>query len=204
MQLLLGIAPQPIIRMQINQKRASNKATFEFREDELYHTVRDASGSCAFAVDYEAIPEDFSELEERKSWFRNVGMLWILIGGFQLYAQLVEGGGGGVPFWLILGAGFIAYYFWSTTRYKIFDTAKGRIFVMCNRDEERVINELKKRRAELIVRRYARILDPRAPENEAARFNWLHEQKYISHEAFENLMIELRLAEAGLQGTTKE
>lgn len=190
--------------MKIQQKRASNKATFEFREDVLHHSICDASGRCAFSVDYEVIPEDFSELEERPVWLRSVGVLCVLLGLYQVFAQSHSGLPSGFPFWFVAGAGFLAYYRWSAARFKIIDTPKGRIFVISGRDEGRIFDELKRRKADQIVRRYARILDPHTPDNDAARFNWLRDQQYISQETFEELMIDLRLAVAALEGSATE
>ena len=67
--------------MEINQKKSSNQTKFEFGDEKLKYTVKDASGKKTFTTEYGSISDDdFDELEEKNDWFRNVGILWILIG----------------------------------------------------------------------------------------------------------------------------
>ncbi len=183
--------------MTITQKKASNTATFVFHEDELHYTIKEPAGTSSFKIEYEDFPDESSELEERRVWFRNVGVLWIIIGAIQIYFQISDHGRLGLPFWFLLGLGCIAYYWLSATKFTVFDTARGRLFVIADKKQSTVLMEIRSRRASQLKRRYAKILNARDPEREAARLNWLLQRKIISQDEFDSLMIDLRLGIAG-------
>ena len=53
--------------MEIQQKRNSNRARFEFGEEELRYHVQDSSGSRSFSVAYTDISRDRQTLQERNA-----------------------------------------------------------------------------------------------------------------------------------------
>lgn len=57
-----------------------------------------------------------------------------------------------------------------------------------------ILGEIADRRFDQIRHRYARIADLNHPDQEAARFEWLTQNKFISEEEKEALYIDLRLA----------
>lgn len=179
--------------MTIVQKKASNRAEFQFGTENLRYSIKDPSGTHSYSIEYESIPTVHSEMEERRVWFRNAGWLWVIIGIAQIVFRFTEDRQLGFPFWLLLGAGCLGYYYYSSTKFLVFSTDAGRIFVIDDRDRERIIAEFTRRRIDQLKRRYARIIDPANPERESARFGWLEKQGVISTDEHENLLVELRL-----------
>lgn len=188
----------------IEQSRFGTRTRFEFLDDGLRYSVKDSAVSASFTIEYDDIPKDFSELEEKKAWFRNVGILWIVIGLAQIGLRVASGDGIGVPFWLLLGLGCVGYHHLSHVRYRVYDTARGRILVIDDRSRPKVEEEIARRRAGLLKARYARVIDPTDSEREAARFRWLRKEGVISEDEFDQLMVELQLGIADKLGADSE
>ena len=135
--------------MTIIQKRAANRIEFKFGDDTFRYSCKDPSGVNTFELSYEDMPEEHTEFEERRAWFRNVGWLWIIIGAAQVIINLTQQGRIGLPFWFLLGAGCLGYYHYSSTKFIAFDTARGRLFIIVDGQKEKILCELR-RRAERI------------------------------------------------------
>lgn len=67
--------------MEIQQRRNSNRIAYVFGDDEVQYSLQDSSGSRSFSVPYLSISRDRQTLVERNQWFRNVGLLWLALGG---------------------------------------------------------------------------------------------------------------------------
>lgn len=155
--------------MTITQKKALNTTTFVFHDSELHYSINGPAGSSSFKVEYQDVPDERSELEERQIWFRNIGVLWIIIGAVQIYLQLSEHGRLGLPFWFLLGVGCLGYYWFSATKFTVFDSARGRMFVIVDKKQAAILSEIRNRRANQLKRGYAKILAPIDPDGEATR-----------------------------------
>lgn len=179
--------------MTITQQRASHRATFSFEDEGLRYSIKDPSGATSFFVSYEEIPNEHVDIEERRVWFKNVGLLWVIIGIVQVGLRIAENGKIGVPFWLLLGIGCIGYYYYSSTKFLGFDTPRGRVFVIDDNKKDPILGEFVSRRNAQLKRRYARVIDASQPDREATRFNFLLHEKIITQDEFDELMVELRL-----------
>ena len=168
--------------MKIEQKKFSAKTSFSFEDDGITYEVRDASGATAFRTDYEDVSFETSFFEERNVWFRNVGYIWLVIGGLQMALRFQDTGKLIPSIWLFLGIAFAVAYFWRRIGYTIFDTPKGRILVIRDGKHDQVVAEIVQRRRACFRSRYATVDVDSSPEAEERRFAWLHEHQIISDE----------------------
>lgn len=113
--------------MKIEQKKFSTKAAFSLEDDGVTYEVRDGSGVTTFRSDYEDISFETSFFEERNAWFRNVGYIWLVIGGIQTALRFQDTGKLVPSIWLFFGIAFVFAYYWRRIGYTIFDTPKGRL-----------------------------------------------------------------------------
>jgi hypothetical protein len=171
-----------INRMEIAQKRDASRTSYVFHEDRVEYSWKDSSGSRSFSVPYTEISRDRQGLTERNVWFRNAGILWLLIGGVQLAAtwsgtQSARGG-----LWLILGAACVAVYRFRAISYTILPSEKGNLLVIDDADGRRILEEIEKRRAAQFRGEYDFFPQGDSPEQLRNRFNWLHREGALSEE----------------------
>ena len=177
--------------MEINQSRFSNKTKFIFGDDSLIYTLKDMGGRQSFSVPYISILKDRSELEERNPWFRNVGLLWVLIGIIQTLYVYHGAGGPILSIWLILGMVCLAIYWVATTRYTVLNTERGSIYVILDKKHEEVLQELSSRRKAQLRNLYGAINLQNDPAVEMNKFRWLLQEGAISDEEFRSTLKEI-------------
>ncbi|WP_438863644.1 DUF308 domain-containing protein [Neptunicella sp.] len=178
--------------MELTQKKSSNQTTFEFGEEKLKYTIKDASGKKTFSTEYGSISdEDFDELEEKNAWFRNVGILWVLIGVFQIANRFMESGTFSGSMWLTLGIICLITYRFKTTSYTIVDAEKGRIFIIQDDQHSKILDEISTRRKMQWKLWYGSVNYENDPKNELNKFQWLLDKKVISDDEFEKVKLEI-------------
>lgn len=177
---------------ELNQRSWSNKTKFQFKDDKLDYTIKYSSGSHSFSINYGSIPlDDKRELEEKNSWFRNVGILWLLIGGFQTFLRFSDSGDIKISMWIILGAiCFIAFLF-AKTKYTILGTESGNILIIRNKQHDNILTEITQRRKEQLLAWYGEINYTNDPNDEMNKFLWLKNQNLISEEQLEDVKEKL-------------
>lgn len=168
--------------MEIAQKRGSSHTRYKFHDDRVEHSWKDSSGSRSFSVEYTDISRDRQGLTERNVWFRNAGILWLLIGGVQLAATWSGSEGVRGSFWLLLGAACVAVYYFRTTSYIILPSGKGNLLVIDDEDGKRIVEEIERRRVAQFRSEYDFFPDGDSPEQLRNRFNWLHREGALSDE----------------------
>ena len=170
--------------MDISQKSFSNKTRFEFGEENLGFTVEDKSGSQSFIVAYGSIPTDVGMIEEKNIWYRNVGLLWSLIGFFIMAQSYLSHGELIGSFWFILGIGCLIVYWVVKTRYTVIDTQKGRLFIINNEQRDIIMEEIDTRRKGQWYSWYGTINFENQPSNEINKYIWLLEKDVISEKEY--------------------
>lgn len=155
---------------------------------------KESSSSVSFSVDYTQLPLDKSEIEDRNVWFRNAGLLWLLIGSVQFALTLSTNKPLDGYFWIIVGALCVAIYFLTVTKFTVISTEKGRIFIIKDGKHDSIINELFDRRKKKLISRYGDIDFSNDPDNEISKFHWLKNQEVISHSEFELISEKIRTA----------
>lgn len=176
----------------VNSKKSSNQTTFEFGEEKLKYSIKDASGKKTFSTEYGSISdEDFDELEEKNAWFRNVGILWVLIGIFQIAIHFMDSGSFSGSMWLTLGIIYLISYRFKTTKYTIVDAEKGRIFIIQDDQHSKILDEISERRKKQWKLWYGSINYENDPQNELNKFQWLLDKKVISDDEFKTVKLEI-------------
>ena len=171
--------------MEIKQSRNSNRIRYVFGEDEVNYSLEDSSGSRSFSVQYTEISRDRQTLEERNQWLRNVGLLWLALGGVITAMSYLGEGPFKASFWLFIGLGCYAVYWFRRTKFTILPSEKGNLLVIDDADGPRLIQEIESRRAAQLLREYDFLDSDESPEQQRKRFKWLHGEGALSDEEFQ-------------------
>lgn len=184
--------------MEIKQSRNSNRIRYQFGEDELNYSLEDSSGSRSLSVQYTDISRDRQTLEERNQWLRNAGLLWIALGGVLTVMSYFGEGPFRASFWLWIGLGCYAVYWFRRTKFTILPTDKGNLLVIDNDDGPRLIQEIESRRAAQFLREYDFLDADETPQQQHKRFKWLHSEGALSDEEFQRRVAMIEAA--GVRG----
>ena len=179
--------------MEISQKRDSSRTRYVFHDDRLEYAWKDSSGSRTFSVPYTAISRDRETLTERNVWLRNVGILWLIIGGIYLVAMANGAENARGWMWAVLGAGCYAVYRFRSTRYTIVPSEKGNLLVIDAKDGERILDEIESRRAAQFRAEYDFFPEGDSPEQLRNRFKWLHREGALSEEELEKRLAAIQV-----------
>jgi hypothetical protein len=183
--------------MEIAQKKHSNRVRYVFGDDELDYQLQDSSGSRSFSVGYAGISRDRQTLVERNQWLRNVGLLWILLGGVFTGISLTGDQGLKISVWLWVGlACYGAYHFFST-RYTIIPTESGNLLVIDDADGQRILDEIASRRAGYLRREFDFMPESESPEQHRGRFKWLHREGALSEDELKQRLATIDAMDPG-------
>jgi hypothetical protein len=190
--------------MNIKQRRFSNHTLFDFGEDRVEYTLTDQSGSASISVAYEDIPNTPRVFIEKNPWFRNVGIFWVILGLIQTAIYLSDGKYK-LSLWFLLGILFYLIYRFATTRYSIYDTCDGKLYIIRNRNHDRIVKELIDRKKVQLAKLYGDLDLTNDPEKEIRKFKWLLSEGVIT-EAQYNGYLALIQEKHGkdTQGTSPE
>jgi len=179
--------------MNYRQKKGSTKTQFDLGTERLQYSVEDSSGKANFALDYEDLPNEASELVEKNTWYRNVGVLWMLLGVFYMGYDFIQTGEIGGYFWLLVGMATYGFYMLRQTEFTVLSTPRGQVFVVKDDNHDRIIEDLRTRKAETLRQRYGAFNPNNEPEIELRKFRWLNEEGAISDEEYDTVVQQVRL-----------
>jgi len=180
--------------MEFIQKKKSNKHTFTLHDDYFNFAYEDKSGSGDADIYYADFPQKSSVQIEQNEWLRNVGYLWIALGIFQLgYAVYSEASLSGKGFWILIGLVCVAWAYFSKVKYTVFRAERGNIFVIQDKNHDRIVDELNTRRKSQILQLYGEVNPENDLESEIQKFRWLEQQKIISKEECEQKIAQVEL-----------
>ncbi len=163
--------------MEFRQKKLSNSIAFELGEDTFNYAFRDSSGAADVDFNYADMPEKSSERIERQDWWRNVGLIWVVVGLVQAGSALMSDAGlQAIPFWLLLGAACLGWYYYSTVRYSVLAFDGGRVYVIRDAQHDAILAELTRRKHAQLRAWYSEIDSRNEPEKEIQKFRWLHKR----------------------------
>ncbi|MEZ8223378.1 hypothetical protein AB6C43_04975 [Vibrio splendidus] len=172
--------------MEIVQKKRSNKHTFTFKDDHFNFAYEDKSGSGDTDMSYADFPQKSSIQIEQNEWLRNVGYLWCALGVFQLgYALYSDVSLSGKGFWIMVGLVCVVWAHLSKVKYSVFSSERGHVFVIHDKNHQKIINELSVRRKSQLLDWYGEVNLENELEQEIKKFKWLEEQDVISKEESE-------------------
>jgi hypothetical protein len=186
--------------LEISQKRFSATTRYVFHDDRVDYAWKDSSTSRSFSVPYTEITRDRQTLTERNTWFRNVGLLWLLIGGIQLAASWSAASGQKGGLWLALGAACCAAYRFRVTGYVILPSDKGNLLVIDDESGKQIVAEIETRRADQFRSEYDFFPESDSPQQLRNRFTWLHREGALSDEELQERLGRIEAPEAAMAG----
>lgn len=181
--------------MEISQKKRSTRLKFSFNDDSFNYAYKDRAGSGDIDVRYVEFPTKSAVSIERNDWLRNIGLLWCAIGALQLAYAIGAGESlQGRGFWLLVGLICLLWYRWATVKYSVFRTSAGNVLVIQDREHDRIVDEIKRRRREQLLALYGELDTRNTLDEEIGKFSWLHEQGVLSQEELEQRLAQVRAA----------
>ncbi len=169
--------------MEKEQKKFSNKTKFEFGDEELKHTIKDKRNTVDFKIKYAEFPVSCNTFEERNEWLRNAGLIWVALGIFILGTAIMNGDPlSGKGFWIMVGAICLVSYKFSSTKYSVFPTDNGNVFIIRDKQHDEIVDEINGRKRTQLLDWHGEINRENDPEYEIGKFNWLKEQGVLSED----------------------
>lgn len=171
----------------IEQKRGSTRIRYQFHRDRVDYSWQGGGSSRTFSVEYTAISRDRETLTERNTWFRNLGVIWLVIGALLGGSALADSNTSTMTsgaFWFLLGVLSCVYYWRSIARYTIVPCERGNLLVFDNASGTRIIAEIGRRRGAQFRDEYDFFPEGASPEQLRNRFTWLQREGALSEEEF--------------------
>ncbi len=185
--------------MEIIQKKNSNKHIFSFYDDHFNFAYEDKSGSGDTDINYADFPQKSSVQIEQNEWLRNIGYLWMILGGFILGYTIYSGTPlSGREYWFLLGAGCVIWAHISKVKYSVFKAENGNIFVIQDKNHDEIIKELNSRKKAQLLKWYGDVNPENELETEINKFRWLAGQDVITKEECERKIAEAELLHSKL------
>ena len=82
----------------------------------------------------------------------------------------------------LIGVICLVGYRWATVKYSVFRTQAGNVLVIQDREHDRIVDEINRRRKDQLLALYGELDTRNTLEDEIAKFSWLHEQDVLSKE----------------------
>ena len=181
--------------MEIKQKKQSNRHTFTFNDDYFNFAFKDKTGADDFDLNYADFPDKSSTTIEQNDWLRNVGLIWCLLGTYNVGTALYNGSPlSGTAFWLFIGLVCLVIFAFTKVKYSVYKTEYGRIFVIKDKKHDTIISEITDRKKTQLIKWYGDINLENKLDDEINKFNWLVKQKAISQEEADGKIAQVELA----------
>lgn len=160
----------------ITQKRFSTRTRFELGESDFAYRLDNDGSSCTYRLEYVELSSDRETLVERNGWWRNVGLLWMLIGVFSAVVVYTGEHQLRLPIWLWLGIICYGVYQFRVIRYQIIPAERCNVVIIDDASGAEVIRELESRRATQLRQRFDYLAADEHPEHQRRRIEWLGKQ----------------------------
>ncbi|MCG7497776.1 hypothetical protein MHO82_12970 [Vibrio sp. Of7-15] len=181
--------------MEIVQKKRSNKHTFTFSDESFNFSFKDKSGADDVDLHYADFPNKSSLRIEQNEWLRNVGLLWCVLGVFQLgYAIYLNAPLTGKGFWLAVGLLCVVFAHFSKVKYSVFKAERGNIYIIHDKKHDVIVDELKARKKKQLLDWYGEVNKENDIDNEIGKFNWLHEQGVLTKDEMDMKIAQVEFA----------
>lgn len=166
--------------MKIEQKKHGTKIEFDFNDDFLGYKIKDTSGSNSINIRYEDITNNISEFEEKNQWYRNVGLVWFMLGliGLVIYKER--------SIWLYLGVIFFGLYYFFQISYSRIDAISHNLLIIKNDKHDEIMKEIFNYRNNYLKSEYGKIDEKNDKKNELNKFKWLKNLGVIAPYEFDN------------------
>lgn len=178
----------PLIKQK--QRSFSVKTEFTYGDDDLKYSIEDSSGSESFTVNYASVPAESQNIKiDKNPWFRNAGVLCLIIGIVQGLFLISDPDHIRTSIWIISGAVLFAIHAIAKTKYTVLNCDQGNtIFLIRNKSHDKIYDEIKRRRKIQVLGWYGEINFENEPSDEITKFVWLHDQGYISEDKLKSIV----------------
>ena len=189
--------------MEIEQKHCFNSTQFIFDRDHLSYTRKHLGGSLSFDMNYVDIPMENWDLEERIPWFCNTGIVLMMIWFCQILSGLIDplSAAGTFLHWPLAAICCLGIYRYAVTRFTVFKTDQGKLYLICDDQYEAVMDEINSRRKSQLLIWYGEIDYTNDPGEEIQKFHWLKQQGVIGDDEFESICTRIHVFHGPMQET---
>lgn len=183
------------------QKRLSNRAWLTFRDDELDYRFEDASHARRFRVPYRELPFTHAEHTDKFEALRGLTFVWLFIAGLNALRALADPAFGvaAVVVLALAGLSWLGYRRFSAT-FTVIDAEQGRLLILHDGQEERVMAELAQRRRDALLAEYGEVDHGTDPDQERAKFAWLRDRGVLTEDEYQEKLAEIGGQAPGLPG----
>jgi hypothetical protein len=163
----------------LQQKSLFTKIRFAFGPESFEYFVSDSSGVRSVTVPYLDIhPQSHYLFQESNDWYRNVGIVWTLLGLFYAYAKP----GPDSFIFSVLGIACIGAYYASRINYHVFDTNRGKVFIMQDQQADDIIDRLREGQKKMVLLEVGGINFTHSFEEEKQKYLNLKKQGFLDEE----------------------
>lgn len=174
--------------MEIKQSSWSNHTSFDFKSDGFGYSVKDRSGSRTQFIKFLDLNlSALSEIEEKNSYFRNVGGVWLVIGLFCLAVQSY----GGALVWGGLGFICTIVYWVARTKFKVIQSNYGNIYIIVDVKTDEILSTISKGFNKAVMEQVGAINYTETFESEKTKYQNLQRNGIIDESEFNTILREM-------------
>lgn len=179
--------------MDIEQRQFRIHQRISFSEDQCRLSSQTPSGLVHQQFNYADLSEQSSSCIDAQPWLACIGWLWIGLSLIQLLELRLSSQPAALSLLLALGMGIIclSWYWLDRHCYSLFQTERGSIRILRGRQHDQILQQLRSRRKQQLLRWYGEINPDNEFQHELRKFHWLAEQGVISDEERDHKIAEL-------------
>jgi hypothetical protein len=141
--------------------------------------IKDRSGTRNSYIKYgDMLLNQQFEIEEKSEYFRNVGLIWLVLGA------VLSIMGGTINFWLYVGGVCLAIYYFVSTKYTVVPSVQGNVLIIHDENREAVLEALNKKVKEFVIAEFGDINFERTFEEERKKYKSLLDADIIGESQF--------------------
>lgn len=168
------------------QKKWETEINFDFMDTELYFKIKDQNGTNTMKIPYVEIDiQNIDQYIEQNEWLKNVWILWVCIWiGLQFLAQQHNS-------WMIIWLVCLIIFHFRKIKYSILNTDRWRIFIMLDENHDKILDQIRKHKRDLLRQKFYFYDKENSPENELNKYEFLKNEGAITDEEYKKLCEEL-------------
>lgn len=187
--------------MDIEQRRFFTRTRFTLDTDRLTFSLEHDAGYRSFDVHYADIPMETTDLESRVPWFRNAAMAIMIAWVCRTAVGLADpvSASGLALHWPLSALCCLLVYHFVVTRFTVFKTEAGKLYLICDGRHDELMTELLERRKSQLLSWYGEIDYANDPGEEIQKFHWLKTQGVIGDDEFETIRTRIEVFHGPMQ-----
>lgn len=127
---------------QYIQKKKGRKLEFKFEENQLIYSYKSDNTDSTTPIHYKNMDVNNKWFfVEKNDWYRNVGLLWVLLGiAFEIPKFIA--GNFELPFWFLLGVLFLIIFHYKKLKFTVIDTGNNRVLILRGKHHDEILNKI--------------------------------------------------------------